>query len=58
MERPTPSRAARVARDQSDWHFHFMYPVYFPECPIWHSYNAPRDGMMMDVFADLVRRFN
>ena len=46
------------ARDQSDWHFHFMYPVYFPECPIWHSYNAPRDGMMMDVFADLVRRFN
>lgn len=46
------------AGDQEAWHFRFMYPVFFPECPIWHTYNAPRDGNMMDVFADLVRRFN
>lgn len=45
-------------RDQSEWHFHFMYPVFFPECPIWHSYDALRDGMMMSVFVDLMRRFN
>lgn len=46
------------ARDQEGWHFRFMYPVFFPECPIWHTYNAPRDGDMMAVFADLMRRFN
>lgn len=26
-----------VARDQEDWHFHFICPVFFPECPIWHT---------------------
>ncbi len=46
------------AADQESWNFRFMYPVFFPECPIWHTYNAPRDGDMMDVFAGLVRRFN
>lgn len=44
--------------DQSDWHFHFMYPVFFPECPLRHSYDALRDGMMMAVFVDLMRHFN
>lgn len=46
------------ARDQADWHFRFMYPVFFPECPIWHTYNAPRDRDMMSVFDDLARRYN
>lgn len=46
------------AEDQSSWHFHFMYPVFFPECPLRVSYNAPRDGMMMSEFVALMRRYN
>ena len=46
------------AADQDSWNFRFMYPVFFPECPLWHTYNATRDGDMMAVFTDLVRRFN
>lgn len=54
------SRAQRTqyleirAGEQSQLGYHFMYPVFFPICPVGISYAAPRDGDMMNTLRRLM----
>ncbi len=48
----------QLAQNQAAGGYQLLYPVLFPECPAKHTYDALRDGRMVQVYQELLARYN
>ena len=48
----------RLSRNQATWKYRLIYPVYYPVYLNQESYNAPKDGNILTIYADLMKIYN
>jgi len=52
------SYVAELARNQTQMNYHYMYNVFFPQCPTRLSYDSLNDGTMFRTIKNLMGKYN